>query len=180
VDRFVEKPPADIAEGYVRQGYLWNTGIFIWPVDLFLEEVRRHAPEIGEQFELLEQNRVREFFERVPSLSVDHAVLERSDRVGVMAATFEWDDVGAWDAVARTRPADALGNVSIGNVHLIDSRGCIVWAEDDAIVTFGAQDLVIVRAHGVTFVAPRERAPDLKRLLDQLPPSLREPGEVAR
>lgn len=177
VDAFIEKPPRDVAEAYVRDGYLWNTGIFAWPVDLFLDEVRRHAPEIGELIPLLERGDVDAFFERAPVLSVDHAVLERSDRVGVVASTFRWDDVGAWDAVARTQPSDAAGNVAVGDAHLVDSTGCIVWADDGVVVTFGAQDLVVVRANSITFVAPRERAPELKRLLDRLPAKLRQPGE---
>lgn len=177
VDSFIEKPPRDVAEAYVREGYLWNTGIFAWPVDLFLDEVRRHAPEIGELIPLLERGDVDAFFERAPVLSVDHAVLERSDRVGVVASTFRWDDVGAWDAVARTQPLDVAGNVAVGDAHLVDSTGCIVWADDGVVVTFGAQDLVVVRSNSITFVAPRERAPELKRLLDRLPAKLRQPGE---
>lgn len=176
VDSFTEKPPRDVAETYVREGYLWNTGIFAWPADLFLDEVRRHAPEIGELIPLLERRETAAFFERAPVLSVDHAVLERSDRVAVVPSTFRWDDVGAWDAIARTRPADAAGNVAVGEAHLVDSSGCIVWSDDGAVVTFGAHDLVIVRANAITFVAPRERAPELKRLLDRLPAKLREPG----
>lgn len=176
VERFVEKPARETAEAYLREGYLWNTGIFAWPAGLFLEEVARHAPEIAELMPLLERGDIDAFFERAPVISVDHAVLERSDRVAVLPAPFRWDDVGAWDAVARTQPVDAAGNVARGDAHLVDSSGCIVWAEDGAVVTFGTHDLIVVHANAITFVAPRERAPELKRLLEQLPLALREPA----
>ena len=104
------------------------------------------------------------------------AGLERSDRVGVMPATFMWDDVGAWDAVGRTRPQDADRNVTVGNVHLVDAHDCIAWSDQGPVVLYGTEDLVVVRANDITFVAPRDRTPELKHLLEQLPPGLREPG----
>jgi mannose-1-phosphate guanylyltransferase len=175
--RFVEKPDRATAGEYLRTGgYLWNTGIFIWPARLLLEELRAHTPEIAQLLPLLERGQVTEFFERAPTLSVDEGVLERSTRVAVARARFDWDDVGAWDAVARTRSADTAGNVAVGDAHLVDARDCIAWADDGSVVVYGADGLVVVRAHGITLVAPRERAPDLKKLLAQLPERLREPG----
>ncbi|MGH2811443.1 MAG: mannose-1-phosphate guanylyltransferase [Actinomycetota bacterium] len=179
VDRFVEKPSAAVAEAYMREGFLWNTGIFAWAVDVFLDELERHTPEIAGSLPLLEAADTRSFFQRVPELSIDHGLLERSERVAVLAATFDWDDVGAWDAVARTRAADAAGNVAVGDAHLVDSSDCIAWAEAGAVVVFGAHDLVVVHANGITFVVPRNRAPDLKRLVERLPPRLREPRAEA-
>lgn len=176
VGAFVEKPDRATAEIYVRDGYLWNSGIFIWPVARFLEEVRSHAPEIGRHLSLLDLGEDDAFFRAVPTISVDEAVLERSGRVGTVKATFRWDDVGAWDAVTRTVPGDARDNHVRGEVHPVDSDGCVVWAEDGPVVLFGVEDLVVVRSHGVTLVADRARSPDLKELLEALPPELRDPG----
>ncbi len=177
VKEFVEKPDLDTARKYLlRGGYIWNSGIFMWSVSTFLDEVRRHAPEIGDRLPLLEEGRDAEFFRTVPSISVDEAVLERSDRVGVVRATFEWDDVGTWDAVGRTRETDASGNVRVGSAHLFDSERCIAWSDEGDVVVFGASDLVVVRTGHVTLVLPRSRAADLKDLLRQLPPELREGG----
>jgi mannose-1-phosphate guanylyltransferase len=175
VAHFVEKPDAATAARYIGEGCLWNTGIFVWPAALLLEELRRHTPELAPLLELAgsgEPADVAAFFERAPSVSIDEGLLERSDRVAVMAADFAWDDVGSWDALARTRPADAAGNVAVGESHLVDTRNSVVWAEDGAVVTFGVEDLVIVRVRGVTFVAPRARTADLKQLLAALPPDL--------
>lgn len=177
VRRFVEKPDRTTAERYLAEGgYLWNTGLFIWPAALLLEQLRLHTPELASLLPLLEEGRVEEFFERAPVLTIDVGLLERSDRVAVARATFDWDDLGAWDAVARTREADQFGNVIVGDATAVDSSGCIAWAEEGAVVVFGATDLVVVRANGITLVAPRDRTADLKQLLERLPERLRQPG----
>ena len=172
VARFVEKPDRATAEQYIAEGCLWNTGIFVWPAALLLEQIRQHTPELAALLPLLDDGDVDAFFERAPSLSIDEGLLERSRSVGVLRAEFDWDDVGAWDAVGRTRAGDAHGNVAEGDAHFVDARGNIAWADDGSIVVFGADDLVVVRSGGITFVAPRDRTPDLKQLLAQLPERL--------
>jgi len=176
VRSFVEKPDRRTAEQYVAAGYLWNSGIFVWRADLFLEEVRAVAPELGGLISLLEGGRVDEFFQAAPVISVDEAVLERSSRVAFVRSTFEWDDVGSWEALARTRPSDHGGNVLLGTVHAVDSRGNIAMAEEGSVVLFGVEGLVVVRSGDIVMVADRTRALDLKSLLGQLPPHLRDPG----
>jgi mannose-1-phosphate guanylyltransferase len=175
VGSFVEKPDQATAEEYVRDGYLWNSGIFLLPVARFLEEVRLHAPEIGEHLPLLDRGDDEAFFEAVPSISVDEAVLERSGRVGTVEATFSWDDVGAWDALGRTVPGDPDGNHALGDGHLVETRNSLVWAEDGPVVLFGVEGLVVVRSQGVTLVARRDRSAGLKELLSRLPPELTDP-----
>ncbi len=175
VRRFVEKPDIERARGYVDAGdYLWNSGIFVWRVARLLDEVREHTPELAALLEHLDRGDADVFFDAAPNLSVDRGVLERSARVGVVEATFDWDDVGTWDAVGRSRPADEHGNVVWGPARLQDTERCVVWNETDApVVAFGARDLVIVRRDGVTLVLPRDRAADLKDLLADLPAELR-------
>lgn len=172
VARFVEKPDRATAERYIAEGCLWNTGIFIWPAALLLEEMRRHTPELAGLLKLLDEGDAEAFFESAPTLSIDEGVLERSRAVGVLRTTFAWDDVGAWDAVGRTRAGDGNGNVAEGDAHFVDAHDNVAWADDGSIVVFGADDLVVVRTRGITFVAPRARTPDLKQLLSQLPERL--------
>lgn len=173
VASFVEKPDRETAERYLREGYLWNTGLFVWRVADLLDQLERFTPELSELIPILREGGTEEFFSRTPNLSIDNGLLERSDRVGVVTADFHWDDVGAWDAVYRTHPADPAGNVSIGEVHQLDSSGCVLYGEDGPVVAFGVEDLVIVRASGVTFVAHRDRVPEMKDLLASLPEALR-------
>lgn len=174
VGAFVEKPDLETARRYLAQGYMWNTGIFVWRVRRFLDEVRLHAPEIGANLPLLAQGEEDLFFQRTAHISVDEAVLERSGRVAAVEAAFRWDDVGTWDALGRTRQGDAAGNVVEGRGSVTDGRGNVVWAEDGPVVLFGVDDLVVVQSGGRTFVARRDRTADLKTLLDTLPRGFRE------
>ena len=174
VARFVEKPDRATAEGYVASGeYLWNTGLFVWRASDLLDEMERVSPEMAELIPIVREGGTEEFFARAPTIAMDVAVLERSDRVGVVKATFDWDDVGAWDAVARTRGIEGAGNCVVGEGYAIGSTGTTIYAEDGPVVAFGVEDLVIVRTHGITFVAHRDRSPDLKSLLAELPDRLR-------
>jgi mannose-1-phosphate guanylyltransferase len=177
VARFVEKPKREVAEEYLASGvYLWNTGLFVWRVADLLDGLERHAPEFRELVPLLREGATEAVFRVAPTLSIDEALLERSDRIGVVRATFAWDDVGAWDAVARTRTPDAHGNVLLGDAYAVDSRDSVLYADDGPVVAFGVEGLVVVRTAGVTFVADRERAPDLKQMLEKLPEGLRTLG----
>lgn len=174
VARFVEKPDRDTAGEYLASGeYLWNTGLFVWRAADLLDQMERHTPELAELVPVLREGGTEEFFRRAPTLSVDEGLLERSDRVGVVRATFAWDDVGAWDAVARTRPADADGNVTLGDAHAVECRGTTLYADGGPVVAFGVEDLVVVRTAGVTFVAHRDRTPDLKAMLGKIPEGLK-------
>lgn len=168
VQQFVEKPDRESATQYVQRGYVWNSGIFVWPVKLLLDEMKKHSPEIGPHLERAMKGDTQGFFDAVQTISIDEAVLERSEQVAVMPATFHWDDVGAWDAVGRTRAQDADGNVAVGNVRFVDTTNSIGWCEDGKLVVFGGDDLVVVKAGDITFVADRDRTPDLKQLLEQI------------
>ena len=94
--------------------------------------------------------------------------MERSPAVEVALATFAWDDVGSWNALARTRPADRNGNVLVGSARAIDATGNVVWAEEGEVVLFDVDDLVVVRSGNVTMVTRRSAAPDLKKLVTRL------------
>ncbi len=174
VASFVEKPDLPTAERYLAAGgYLWNTGIFVWRAADLLDQLERHTPEMAELIPLLREGGVEEFFARVPNLSIDEGLLERSDRVGVLPADFHWDDIGAWDAVFRTHALDERGNAVIGDGFAIDCDDTALYSDAGPIVAFGVEGLIVVRTGGVTFVAPRDRSAQLKTLLGQLPERLR-------
>lgn len=174
VARFVEKPDAARARALIARGALWNSGLFAWTGGRFFAETASVAPEIARHLPLLAAGETASFFAAVTPVAVDVSHFERSRRVAVVTARFGWDDVGTWVALARVRGADAAGNVAVGEAALRDAADCIVWAADRPIVVDGVQGLVIVSAHGVTLVTTRERAADLKSLLEALPPALRD------
>jgi len=174
VAEFVEKPTVDRAAALIESGWLWNSGIFVWRVDAFLAELEETAPGIAALLPLLDRGDVGGFFREAPHISVDHAVLEKSTRLGVVRASFEWDDLGSWEAIGRLRAADGEGNVAMGSLHALDSAGNVTYAEGGAVALFGVEDLVVVHTPTVTFVMPRARADQLKTFVGTLPPELRE------
>ena len=171
--RFHEKPDARRAAEYIRRGFLWNTGIFVWRASVFLSEVRAHAPGIAVLIPRLEAGDVEGFFRHAPAVSVDEAVLERSRACATLPASFDWDDVGSWEALARTRRPDRRGNTRVGEVVCVESDDNIAYGEDGRVVLFGVRGLVVVSAGDVTMVTTRAHARELKRLVERLPPSSR-------
>jgi mannose-1-phosphate guanylyltransferase len=171
VARFVEKPNVARAKEMVAEHYLWNSGIFVWRVGDFLDEVRRHTPEVAVA---LDGDRARggdadAFFAAARSVSVDVGVLERSQRVLVIPGDFGWDDVGTWAALRRVREPDADGNAVHGQVYAKEARNNVVHAEGGAVVLYGVSDLVVVTRDGLTLVTTVERSADLKSLVESLP-----------
>ena len=169
VARFVEKPTAARAKALRRRGALWNTGLFAWSVSRFLEEARTHARELKRGWRALAAGDGPGFFAAVTPTAVDVAVLERTERLAVVAGRFSWDDIGSWDALRRIRPRDARGNVVVGDVTVApDVRDCVLWADGEQLTVIGVRDLVVVRANGRTLVTPTGRAEQLKAMVQRL------------
>ena len=174
VARFSEKPDAATALTLLAEGALWNSGLFAWSARTLLREIRTHTPEIAPFIPALEAGNVQQFFEQVTPVSIDIGLLERSNAVAVVPGAFPWDDIGTWDALARTNKRDARGNVVRGPVYIQNSHDCICWSDGEPIVVSGAQELVIVHANGRTLVMHRSKAADLKKVLDSLPAEVRD------
>jgi mannose-1-phosphate guanylyltransferase len=175
VARFVEKPDRARAAEMVRDGYLWNSGIFVWCVGDFLDEVRALTPEIAPHLAAAGDD-LRRFFNAITTgIAVDVGVLERSGRVAVLPGEFGWDDVGTWAALRRVRRRDDTGNATTGRVHTLDARNNVVHADGNGVVLYGVSDLVVVTRDGLTLVTTVDKASDLKTLIESLPPAFRDP-----
>jgi mannose-1-phosphate guanylyltransferase len=175
VKRFVEKPDRARAEKMRSEGYLWNSGIFVWSVGDFLAQVKQHSPELAKALALGPDAEAPEFFASVAKpISVDVGVLERSKNVTVIPGDFGWDDIGTWAALGRVRDKDEFGNVTTGNVqnvHILDCTDNVVQTDSGTVVIYGVDNLVVVVHDGLTLVTTREKASDLKRLVESLPVS---------
>ena len=173
VARFVEKPDRVRAAEMCRDGYLWNSGIFVWRVGGFLDDVRRLTPEIAPALHAHAQD-IQGFFATVKPVSVDVGVLERSNRVVVMPGDFGWDDVGTWGALKRVRTSDGAGNATQGRVYAVDARENVVHGAGATVVLYGVSNLVVVVEDGLVLVTTVDRSTDLKTLMDALPRGVRE------
>ncbi len=179
VEEFIEKPDAVRArELLLDGGYLWNGGIFLFRPSAFLEELRRHAPDVANDVEkamvgagndglLLRPD--ADAFGAVRNISVDYAVMEHSDKVLVMPATFDWSDVGSWDAVRDLSLADERGNVLSGDVLAIDVTNSLIRSEADvSVAVLGLDGIACVATTDAVFIAPLERAQDVKLIVEKL------------
>jgi len=180
--RFVEKPALEQAREYLASGrFLWNSGMFCFTAGTVLGEMAKHCPAVLDGVRAcLEASRAAEgggavqveleakAFAAVPSISVDYALFEKSDRVAVVPCDIGWSDIGAWPAVGELSPADAQGNRVEGEAVLHESTGCFVRAGDRVVGAVGVKDLVIVDTPDALLVAARDRAQDVRHVYERL------------
>lgn len=172
IARFEEKPGATRAAELMAEGGAWNTGLFAWTARRLRAEMNEHTKELHAGFAALDAGDTEKFFAAVEPVAIDVGLWERTRRGAVVTAEFGWDDVGSWAGLRRARASDGHGNVLVGSAFGVDSEGCVIWGESGPVVVYGMRDTVVVSANGVTLVTSAERAADLKKLLDRLPPSL--------
>jgi mannose-1-phosphate guanylyltransferase/mannose-6-phosphate isomerase len=177
VKAFVEKPDVATATRYVLEGYLWNSGNFLFRADVLLSELKRLEPEIATAVSEAVSRAgndlgfVRlqpEAFTRAPKKSIDYAVMEKTDRMAVVAGHFRWSDIGSWDALFDITAPDAAGNILQGEVVTLDSSDCVVHSPDRLTAVVGLKDLIVVNTSDAVMVMPRARAQDVRELVDKL------------
>ena len=179
VIRFREKPNAELAESFFRQGnFRWNAGMFIWSIQAILSALQRHAPLLGEFVGKLHGAHefatvVREEFAHLPKVSIDYAVMEKAARVLVVQSTFDWDDVGSWTAIAKYLTEDASANRANSPLHTIESGNNIVFSQPTKrIALLGVNDLIIVNTADALLICNRHDAERIKELVGKVPPQL--------
>jgi mannose-1-phosphate guanylyltransferase/mannose-6-phosphate isomerase len=173
VRRFVEKPSLPKARRLIGMGSLWNSGMFVWNVGTFLEEAARCEAAFARWLRAAdgggtESPSARRAFRKLPALPVDRAVLERSDRVAVVKASFRWSDLGSWEALFSLLAKDAGGNGGVGKWTALRSRRNLVYSSEGLCVLEGVDDFLVVRVKDKILVAPRRDALGLKRTLQDL------------
>jgi len=177
VERFVEKPDAATAARYVMDGYLWNSGNFLFRADVLLDELARFVPDMHAAVEGAVAHATTDLgflrldpdsFARAPQKSIDYAVMEKTDRAAVVAGDFRWSDVGSWDALFDIAPHDDEGNVLQGPVVAMDSRNCVVHSDGRLTAAVGLEDMVVVSTSDAVMVVPRARSQDVRDLVTKL------------
>ncbi len=175
---FTEKPDTQTAEGYLQSGdYAWNSGIFLLPARVLLEELARLEPEMLKACQDALANAATDLdflrldprsFERARSVSIDYAVLERTSQAAVVPVDFPWSDIGAWSALWELGAKDQAGNVVIGDALAEDSRGCYIRGEGQLVTALGVSDLIIVATPDAVLVTSKGRDQDVKRVVERL------------
>lgn len=176
-ERFVEKPAADIAQGYIDAGnFFWNSGMFIWSADTLLKSLGMYEPALlamaqsmqkvvdTDQFDVC----LAEEYGKLEKISIDYALMEKADNIVTACGTFGWYDVGSWPALEDHFEKDESANVIVGDGKVIDSSGNIVVSENRLTALIGVEDLVVVQAENATLICPKDRAQDVKAMVKLL------------
>jgi mannose-1-phosphate guanylyltransferase/mannose-1-phosphate guanylyltransferase/mannose-6-phosphate isomerase len=178
VARFVEKPDRATAESYVADGrYAWNSGMFLFKASRLIAEMERHAPEVvaaaraavsgaGSDLDFVRLD--AQSFGKAPSISIDYAVMEKTDRAAVVPAEMGWTDVGSWGALWDIAPRDGDGNTLIGDVIAADTRNSYVRGDGRLVAVVGIDDVIVVDTADAVLVVPRSRAQEVKEVVDRL------------
>jgi mannose-1-phosphate guanylyltransferase/mannose-6-phosphate isomerase len=177
VARFVEKPDAATATGYLADGYLWNSGNFLFQASVMREELEAHAPQIiaSVRAALSKSQADLDFlrldeaeFSKTPKTSIDYAVMEKTTRAGVMPASCGWSDIGTWGALWDVSGKDAAGNVVRGRATLVDTRNSLVHSEDMLTGVVGLDNVVVVATKDAVLVTDRAHSGEVKTLVAAL------------
>jgi mannose-1-phosphate guanylyltransferase/mannose-6-phosphate isomerase len=177
IDSFVEKPNAERAASYMSEGYLWNSGNFLFRASIFLNEYRLVDPQsVNAVADAIESSTSdlgfivldAKAFARAKAISVDYAVMEKTKRAAVLPVSYGWSDVGSWETIWRLAAKDPAGNVIAGKATALDSRGCYVFSEKSQIALLGVEDLVVVATEDAILVARRDSVDGMKQLVDHL------------
>ncbi len=176
--RFVEKPDAAAAAALFTTGtHLWNSGMFVFRADVLLAEMERYAPDVLAAVQEAVRARTHDLdfirldraaFCASPNISLDYAVAERTTRAAVIPASLGWSDVGSWDALWEVSPKDTDGNASVGDVLLEGSRNCYVRSDGIVTAVVGLEDVVVVVTEDAVLAMHKDRAQDVKRVVDRL------------
>lgn len=181
--RFVEKPALALAQEYIKAGnFLWNAGMFCFTAGSLLSEMQKYAPEVLEKTKIaLNASKIianeamscveldAETFKKVPDISIDYALMEKSDAVAVIPCDIGWSDIGSWNALGDLCvPIDDAGNRAEGEVVLHNAKNCFIQGCDRMIGVVGVEDLLIVDTPDALLVSSRNGSQDVKHLFSEL------------
>ncbi|MBS1187393.1 MAG: manC [Burkholderiaceae bacterium] len=182
VTRFVEKPTLEKALEYLASGrYLWNAGMFCFTAGTLLEEMAAHAPDVlaavrgclaasavEQKSDSVKIELDAATFREAPDISIDYALMERSNKVAVVPCNIGWSDIGSWNAIADLVPPDANGNRTVGDVLLHDASCCYIQSEDRVVSAIGVRDLVIIDTPDALLVVDKAKVQDVRQTVSQL------------
>jgi mannose-1-phosphate guanylyltransferase len=177
VKAFHEKPDRSRAEVMIQSGrFFWNSGMFIWTVSSILDQMARLTPEMYREIRKLEafweqpewEEALLSAYKAVDNVSIDYAVMERADQVLMLEGDFGWNDLGSWEAVYQLEEKDEWANCLKGSVLVLDSQGCLVYSPQKKVALLGLKDLIVVDTPDALLVCPRERAQEVKKIVQLL------------
>lgn len=168
VEAFVEKPNLEKAERYLDDGYLWNSGMFVFRADIFMELLSTYQPHLLVQVLKMGDQPTSVEYENLESISMDYGLAEKVEKIAVVPVDMNWSDLGSWEAIYQKHPKSQDNNVTRGNVVLSDAKNSLFWAENGIVSALGVDNLVVIRTADVTMVCDRTRTEEVKLLVNQI------------
>lgn len=169
VAQFVEKPDLENAKQFVDNGYLWNSGMFVFKASTFMQMLAQYQPEIYEQICAMNYDNLAESYAKLPSLSIDYGLAEvlaeRVEKIAVVPVDMAWSDLGSWDSIYARHLKDKSNNVTHGEVVNLDTQNSLIWADTGLLATLGLNNVVVIQTADATLVCDRSRAEDIKTLV---------------
>lgn len=169
VNSFCEKPDLDTAQLYLSSGqHMWNAGIYVARVDIFMKEFEKHLPEIYKPI-CVGYEAYMQSYKELPAISLDYGIAEKSNRMAVVPADFGWCDLGSWNALENLCNRDEYSNVCNGDdIIVLESSNCVVNQVEKTVVLFGVNDILVVESNDVILVTERGKAQDLRTVVNSL------------
>ena len=168
VARFVEKPNREAAEKFVAEGYLWNSGMFVFRADVFMHMLATYQPEIARQLALLNGDDLAAQYAALPNLSIDYGLAEKAEKVAVVPVDMAWSDLGSWDSIYQRHGKNADNNVTAGDVLAMDTQDSLLWNTHGLLATLGVSNLAVIQTSDATLICNRDRTEDIKFLVSQV------------
>jgi len=172
VEEFKEKPDFKTAEKYLQEGnYFWNAGIFMFKASTMLEEMKLYCPEILEGLEKINLSGAeidKELYEQIPSISIDYAVMEKSDKIALISVDCGWNDLGAWDSIYDIMEKDEFNNYTQGDVIAVDTKNSYIYGSSRLVSVIGLENVVVVETKDAVMVCDKSKTQDVKIVFEQL------------
>ena len=187
VAAFHEKPDLETANKFVKGGkHLWNSGMFFWRLDIFIENLKLYLPEVGDKIEIMRKyyrkkthlplpeslNSLKLIYSAFPNVSIDYGLMEKANNVSVAKALFEWDDVGSWDSLERFKKINKNNNIIEGTVTNLNSKNSIIINNSTKIkkivACVGLEEMIVVVTDDAVLICPKDSVQDVKKCVEQI------------
>jgi mannose-1-phosphate guanylyltransferase / mannose-6-phosphate isomerase len=171
---FTEKPNSETAKKYLASNqYYWNSGMFVFKSSIFLSELKKYEPSLFQSFAKIKDSNdhsifISEYAHNMKNQSIDYGIMEKSDRVAMLPVSFEWNDLGGWEAIYQIGQKDSDGNKVEGNVIPLDTENSLLISRHGLLATIGLKDVVVIKTDDVTLVSARNQVQNVKEIVKQL------------
>jgi mannose-1-phosphate guanylyltransferase/mannose-6-phosphate isomerase len=165
VGQFVEKPNSEKAAQFVQDGYLWNSGMFVFKASAFMAMLNKYQPEMKAQLQSITAENFAKTYAEFTNVSIDYGLAEKADKVAVVPVDMAWSDLGSWESIYQKQIKDADNNVLHGDVFSQDTTNSLLWSQSSLLATVGLNNIVVIQTADATLICDRSRTEEIKTLV---------------